>query len=47
MPTPATRRITPLAAFSMARLLAYARRESLELARDPIRLAFALLGRCC
>lgn len=43
MPTPAT----PHHAarwFSVGRLLAYARRESLELARDPIRLTFALLG---
>ena len=31
-------------AFSPARLGAYARRESLELGRDPIRLTFALLG---
>jgi ribosome-dependent ATPase len=31
-------------AFSLARLGAYARRESLELRRDPIRLTFALLG---
>ena len=30
--------------FSLARLLAYARREALELRRDPIRLTFALLG---
>jgi ribosome-dependent ATPase len=30
--------------FSVARLLAYARREGLELRRDPIRLTFALLG---
>ncbi len=30
--------------FSVGRLLAYARRESLELRRDPIRLTFALLG---
>ncbi len=30
--------------FSARRLLAYARRESLELRRDPIRLAFALIG---
>ncbi len=30
--------------FSPARLLAYARREAMELRRDPIRLAFALLG---
>ena len=32
------------ARFSLRRLLAYARREALELLRDPIRLAFALLG---
>ena len=32
------------AAFSLQRLLAYARRETLELVRDPIRLTFALLG---
>ncbi|MGE5215809.1 MAG: ribosome-associated ATPase/putative transporter RbbA [Chloroflexota bacterium] len=31
-------------AFSARRLLAYSRRESLELLRDPIRLSFALLG---
>jgi ribosome-dependent ATPase len=31
-------------AFSLRRLLAYAGRETLELRRDPIRLAFALLG---
>ena len=31
-------------AFSMRRLLGYAYREALELRRDPIRLAFALLG---
>jgi len=30
--------------FSPRRLLAYARREMLEIRRDPIRLAFALLG---
>ncbi len=30
--------------FSMRRMLAYARREALELLRDPIRLSFALLG---
>jgi ribosome-dependent ATPase len=38
---PAPRR---LGRFSLARLLAYARREGLELRRDPIRLTFALLG---
>ena len=31
-------------AFSVARLLGYAYREALELRRDPVRLAFALLG---
>ena len=31
-------------AFSLRRLLGYAYREALELRRDPIRLAFALLG---
>ncbi len=30
--------------FSLGRLLAFARRETAELLRDPIRLAFALLG---
>jgi ribosome-dependent ATPase len=30
--------------FSLSRLWAYARREAMELWRDPIRLAFALLG---
>ncbi len=30
--------------FSLGRLWAYSRREALELGRDPIRLAFALLG---
>ena len=32
------------AAFSFPRLWAYTRREALEIVRDPIRLAFALLG---
>jgi len=31
-------------AFDVGRLWAYARRETMEIARDPIRLAFALLG---
>jgi ribosome-dependent ATPase len=31
-------------AFSLLRLLAYSRREGMELLRDPVRLAFALLG---
>ena len=35
---------TRVSAFSLRRLLGYAYRESLELRRDPIRLAFALLG---
>jgi ribosome-dependent ATPase len=30
--------------FSLMRLIGYARRESMELVRDPIRLVFALLG---
>ncbi|WKE64388.1 ribosome-associated ATPase/putative transporter RbbA [Gallaecimonas kandeliae] len=33
-----------VAPFSLKRLWAYARRESMEIKRDPIRLAFALLG---
>ncbi|MCG3201755.1 MAG: Ribosome-associated ATPase [Gammaproteobacteria bacterium] len=37
---PATRR----PAFSPGRLWAYARREAVEIRRDPVRLAFALLG---
>jgi ribosome-dependent ATPase len=32
------------AAFSLSRLWAYARREAMEIRRDPVRLAFALLG---
>jgi len=39
--TPARQRSTR---FSLARLLSYAHRESLELRRDPIRLTLALLG---
>ena len=31
-------------AFSLMRLLGYSRREGMELLRDPVRLAFALLG---
>jgi ribosome-dependent ATPase len=31
-------------AFSLMRLLAYSQREGMELLRDPVRLAFALLG---
>jgi ribosome-dependent ATPase len=34
----------PVKPFELARLWAYARRETVELLRDPIRLAFALLG---
>jgi ribosome-dependent ATPase len=34
----------PRRAFSPARLFAYARREQLELMRDPVRLAFAVVG---
>jgi ribosome-dependent ATPase len=36
--------IRPLRRFDIARLWAYARRETVELLRDPIRLAFALVG---
>ena len=34
----------PLRLFSLQRLLAYARREALELRRDPVRLSFSVLG---
>ena len=37
-------RVAAPGAFNPGRLWAYARRETLELLRDPIRLAFALLG---
>lgn len=40
--TPKNNKRPPL--FSARRLLAYARHETLELRRDPIRLAFALIG---
>jgi ribosome-dependent ATPase len=47
-PGETVRRVPPplraLSAFSLQRLLAYAIREALELLRDPIRLAFSLLG---
>ena len=36
--------VTPTRSFDLARLWAYARRETVELLRDPIRIAFALLG---
>ncbi|NTV71475.1 MAG: ribosome-associated ATPase/putative transporter RbbA [Azonexaceae bacterium] len=42
-PAPNTPAARPVA-FSLRRLLGYAYRESLELRRDPIRLAFALIG---
>jgi ribosome-dependent ATPase len=41
---PAHDRATRPRRFSAMRLLGYARREGMELLRDPIRLAFALLG---
>jgi len=44
LPQAATRAEGPPAAFSVRRLGAYAWRETLELRRDPVRLAFALLG---
>jgi len=37
-------RSTPHRAFDVRRLLSYARREALELRRDPIRLTLAILG---
>ncbi|WP_026188071.1 ribosome-associated ATPase/putative transporter RbbA [Methyloversatilis universalis] len=40
---PAAERAQP-PAFSLRRLLAYARREWLEVMRDPVRLTFAMLG---
>jgi ribosome-dependent ATPase len=40
--SPAFRR--PVSAFSVGRVWAYSRRETLELLRDPIRTAFAFLG---
>ena len=36
--------LEPPKAFSLGRLWAYARRETVELLRDPIRLAFAVVG---
>ena len=36
--------VAPPKKFSLGRLWAYARRETIELLRDPIRLAFALVG---
>jgi ribosome-dependent ATPase len=47
-PAPARPRPSDVSArprgFALGRLWAYARRESMEMLRDPIRLAFALLG---
>jgi ribosome-dependent ATPase len=43
MPTEAER-IRPPRRFDIARLWAYARRETVELLRDPIRLSFAIVG---
>ena len=46
-PAPAAFETEPAAAprrFNLARLWAYARRETIELLRDPVRLAFAVLG---
>jgi ribosome-dependent ATPase len=42
--TPAPTAARPGAAFSLRRLSSYARREMLELRRDPIRLTLAILG---
>jgi ribosome-dependent ATPase len=41
---PVQREPTPVGAFSLGRIWAYALREATEIRRDPIRLAFALLG---
>jgi len=43
-PVAAAAAVPRQSAFSLRRLLGYAYREALELRRDPIRLAFALLG---
>jgi ribosome-dependent ATPase len=43
-PAPAAPLASPPASLKLRRLLSYARRESLELSRDPIRLALAALG---
>jgi ribosome-dependent ATPase len=43
-PRPAVAPASVTSWFDLARLWAYARRETLEILRDPIRLAFALLG---
>jgi len=42
--TPLVEGLPRVEAFSLRRLLALMRRESLEVRRDPVRLAFALLG---
>lgn len=42
--TPTTRRSAPNTIFAPGRLWAYARRESVEILRDRLRLAFAILG---
>ncbi len=44
IPVASAERAPPARLFSLGRMLAYARREALELLRDPIRLSFALLG---
>jgi len=43
-PRPAVSPASVTSRFDLARLWAYTRRETLEILRDPIRLAFALLG---
>lgn len=43
-PTFRAPRVASVPAFDVGRLWAYARRESVEIWRDPLRLAFALLG---
>jgi ribosome-dependent ATPase len=43
-PVPSDRRHLSASRFSLRRLLTYARRESMELRRDPVRLTLAMLG---
>jgi ribosome-dependent ATPase len=44
LPEPSSRRPDAGRAFDLRRFWAYCRRETLEIRRDPVRLAFALLG---
>lgn len=44
VPSPGSVRPASSSFFQLGRLLAYSRRETLEILRDPVRLAFAFLG---